>query len=742
MSSLFNELKRRNVFRVALVYIVAAWLLLQVADVVLNNIEAPNWVFQTILLLVTLGFPFAVIFAWAFELTPEGLKKEKDVDRSQSITQVTGRKLDFTIIAVLVLALGYFAYDKFVIDSGQGETLAKASTQAEESSETDTPEMSIAVLPFVNMSSDPEQEFFSDGISEELLNMLAQFPGLRVAARTSSFQFKGTNQDIAKIADTLNVAHILEGSVRKSGTKLRITAQLIKADDGFHLWSHSYDRELDDIFAVQDEIARAISDALKVKLALDIAVGEAAQPTIVKAVNTDAYEAYLRGRQLIHRRGRESLEDAVRHLQRSLRLDNDFASAHAQLAIATTLLLNSPGSYGELTLEEVRRKAIPHFERALELEPNLADAHGGLALLARNSGDLTTAIEYARRALELNPSYSDAMNWLYIALGDMGEYQEQEATLKRLLVTDPMTIVGRSNYAGWLGGTGRVEEAHEVADQLLAQNLRSGYMRHAEMSLIHEGRFAEGLSWGLKAHVEDPTDTFTNFFVVQGFIWVGEYAEARRISDVLDYMVDVAEGRFNEAIQATQRKMQLDPENEAVIAAAAFVLYDAGRIDEALPLYERLRDFRPEGRPITGFNNTMMRLALARRKAGDEDGAQAAARIAKHDHAARSAAGDKNQFQRRTEAMIAAFENNPVRVIAALKSAMQLGLRNPQVFGDPMFEDLWAEPRFVALQQELDAILGAEHDKVLQLLCFNNPAPGGWQPMPGTCAGVEEQLVL
>jgi tetratricopeptide (TPR) repeat protein len=463
---------------------------------------------------------------------------------------------------------------------------------------------------------------------------------------------------------------------------------------------------------------------------------------MVKAANTDAYEAYLRGRQLIHRRGRESLENAVRHLERSLRLDNDFASAHAQLAIATTLLLNSPGSYGELSLEEVRRKAIPHFERALELEPNLADAHGGLALLARNSGDLTAAIEYARRALELNPSYSDAMNWLYIALGDMGEYQEQEATLKRLLVTDPMTIVGRSNYAGWLGGIGRVEEAHKVADQLLAQNLRSGYMRHAEMSLMHEGRFAQGLSWGLKAHVEDPTDTFTNFFVVQGFIWLGEYAEARRISDVLDYMVDVAEGRFNEAIQATRRKMQLDPENEAVIAAAAFVLYDAGRIDEALPLYERLRDFRPEGRPITGFNDTMMRLALARRKAGDEDGAQAAAQIAKKDHAARSAAGDKNQFQRRTEAMIAAFANNPDRVIAALKSAMQLGLRNPQVFGDPMFEDLWAEPRFVALQQELDAILGAEHDKVLQLICFNNPAPGGWQPMPVTCEGVEEQLVL
>jgi TolB-like protein len=256
MASLFSELKRRNVIRVGLAYIIAAWLLLQVADVVLNNIVAPDWVFQAILLVVVLGFALALIFAWAYELTPEGLKKEKDVDRSESITHVTGRKLDFAIIGVLVLALGYFAYDKFAVsDSDDAASVA----QSDEITETDIPELSIAVLPFVNMSSDPEQEFFSDGISEELLNMLAKFPGLRVAARTSSFQFKGQNQDISKIADTLNVAHVLEGSVRKAGTTLRITAQLIRADTGYHLWSDTYDRELDDIFAVQDEIAGAIS---------------------------------------------------------------------------------------------------------------------------------------------------------------------------------------------------------------------------------------------------------------------------------------------------------------------------------------------------------------------------------------------------------------------------------------------------------------------------------------------------
>ncbi len=742
MSSLFRELKRRNVIRVALVYIVAAWLLLQVADVVLNNIEAPNWVFQTILLLVVLGFPFAVIFAWAFELTPEGLKKEKDVDRSESITHDTGRKLDFIIIAVLVLALVYFTYDKYVIDPAQEEALATASPQAEESSETDTPEMSIAVLPFVNMSSDPEQEFFSDGISEELLNMLAQFPGLRVAARTSSFQFKGMNQDIAKIADTLHVAHILEGSVRKSGTKLRITAQLIKADDGFHLWSHSYDRELDDIFAVQNEIATAISEALKVKLALDMASGTAQRPAVIPAANTQAYEAYLRGRRLIHRRGRESLEDAVRHLERALRLDERFAPAHAHLGIATSLLLESPQSYGTLSLEEVQRRATPHFERALELEPNLAEAHGGLALLTMNNGDPESAIAYARRALELNPSYIDAMNWLYLALGSLGEYQEQEAIIERILSIDPLSIIGRLNYATRLSSRREIERSHELSDRLLEQNLWAGYTTHADTAIYHEGKVAEGLSWSLQAYAADPGDMLSNTYLVQSFNWVGEHDEARRVSDSLAYMVDIAEGRIDDAIKSTQRKLALDPNNQEVIVTAADVLYFADRFDDARPLYERLLDFLPEGRPINNALDATIRMALSRRKAGDELGAQAAFETVKNDLEKRYSLGFDNQFLRRIDAMLAAYNNDPDTALAALNSALQLGLRNPLFFDEPVFEDMQDDSHFIALREELAGFLAAEHKKVLQLICFNNPAPGAWQPLPKTCEGVEEQLVL
>jgi tetratricopeptide (TPR) repeat protein len=349
----------------------------------------------------------------------------------------------------------------------------------------------------------------------------------------------------------------------------------------------------------------------------------------------------------------------------------------------------------------------------------------------------------------VNPSYIDAMNWLLIALDDFGRYEEVEAILHHMLVTDPLTIIGRNNYSVWLRWQGRVEEAHEAADQVLAQSPSQGYAQHAETSLFGEGKIAEGLSWSLRAQAEDPGERGNSRFRALEFTWVGEYDEARRANDFLRYLVDVAEGRFDEAIRATQTRMLLEPESKVVITAAANVLYTAGRIDEALPLYERLLDFRPEGRPLRGSNEIdvsgnemMMRLAQARRTAGDEDAAQAAARIARRDHAARRAAGMRSQYEYRAEAMIAAFEHDPEGVIDALKLAMQHGLRNPQIFGDSIFEDLWDEPHFVALQQELDAILATEHDKVLQLICFNNPVPDNWQPLPETCEEVEEQRIL
>jgi len=250
--SFINELKRRNVFRVGAAYVVVAWLLLQLVDVVLNNIEAPVWVFQAILLVLVIGFPLALFFAWAFEITPEGLKKEKDVDRSQAITHVTGRKLDFVIIGVLAIAVGYFVIDKFYLTDETGTE-----------SEVDT---SIAVLPFVAMSSGEDDGYFADGLTEEILNALTQLPELRVTARTSSFFFKGQDIPVSEIAARLNVAHIVEGSVRRDDDRVRITAQLIHASSDRHLWSQTYDRTFKDVLAIQQDIAEKIAEALDVVL--------------------------------------------------------------------------------------------------------------------------------------------------------------------------------------------------------------------------------------------------------------------------------------------------------------------------------------------------------------------------------------------------------------------------------------------------------------------------------------------
>ena len=289
MSGLFNELKRRNVVRVGIAYILIAWLIAQVAELALDSFDAPGWVIKAVLLLLALGLPVALFFAWAFELTPEGLKKEKDVDRSQSIAPNTGRKLNTLIIGVLVIAVGMLLADKFLPQSEEAPPVT-AATETEPVTETN----SIAVLPFVDMSPAQDQEYFTDGLTENLLHALAQIQELKVAGRTSSFAFKGLNTDLRDIGQQLNVSSILEGSVQKAGGRIRITTQLINTEDGYHLWSKTFDRDLTDIFSVQDEIAEAVANALRKSLFGDEAVSKA--PT----TDFEAYNAYLLGLSYFH----------------------------------------------------------------------------------------------------------------------------------------------------------------------------------------------------------------------------------------------------------------------------------------------------------------------------------------------------------------------------------------------------------------------------------------------------------
>ena len=268
---LVSELRRRNVFRVAIAYAIIGWIVLQIGDVLAPALRLPDWMVSALAFFLILGFPASLVFAWAFELTPDGIRREKDVDRNKSITHITGRKLDYLIIAVLALALTVFAFDEWVIEPSREADLVQRTTEAKtadaiEAKESVVPAESVAVLPFVAMSNGPDDEYFADGLTEEILNSLSHVPGLLVTARTSAFAFKGQDVPVPKIADQLGVAHIVEGSVRPAGEQMRITVQLVRAADGFHLWSNSYDRSRDDILGIQSEIAEKVATALGVFL--------------------------------------------------------------------------------------------------------------------------------------------------------------------------------------------------------------------------------------------------------------------------------------------------------------------------------------------------------------------------------------------------------------------------------------------------------------------------------------------
>lgn len=476
--SLFNELKRRNVFKVAIAYIVVAWFVLQVADVVLNNITAPGWVFKVLMLFVALGFPFAIIFAWAFEMTPEGLKRESEVDRSQSITPVTGKKLNSLITALLVLALGYFVFDKFVLSAGRDAALVEATTQA--AAETTAPvvqepmevEKSIAVLPFVNMSSDAEQEYFSDGLSEELLNLLAKIPDLKVASRSSSFQFKGEKFDLKDVAEKLDVAHVLEGSVRKSGNQVRITAQLIKAEDGYHMWSETYDRSLDNIFAIQDEISAAVVEALKIEL-----LGEVPKAEVV---NPEAYALWLKGRYLYAKWGEENFKLAIEALKQALVIEPEYALAWASLSVGYLTQTTS----GYRSRDEGLALARDAIDKALAIEPEMPDVLSRLSLIqASFEWDWTGAEASVQKALELEPDNLRVLSAAASISGSLGRLDEAMAYYQRILANDPLNLITLYNVGDLLHRQGLLEESKAIFRRLLELNPED-WGTHTQLGII------------------------------------------------------------------------------------------------------------------------------------------------------------------------------------------------------------------------------------------------------------------
>jgi len=466
--SLFQELKRRNVFKVGIAYVVVSWLAAQVLQLVIESFGAPDWVMKTVLVLMGMGLLFALFFAWAFELTPEGLKRESEVDRTQSITPQTGRKLNYTIYFVMLLAIAYFAYDNFMLRRTPAVVPELAATQTvAEEADTEVqsePDKSVAVLPFVDMSPEKDQEYFTDGLTENLLNALAQLGDLKVAGRTSSFAFKNKNEDLRSIGEQLGVAHLLEGSVQKSGERIRITAQLISVGDGYHLWSETYDRTLEDIFAVQDEIAGEVARSMQVTL---LGEGDVSDPSAPSQNAGAAYNDYLKGLYESHQDSMESNERAVSYYRRALEQDPNLALAWAGLAMSLDYITGFGDGDFTAGFEEARASAL----RALEINPDLPEGHLALAGIQQSlDWDWQAAEASLNRALALRPGDTEIRRQLALLKNMRGKSEEAFSEYQLVAEQDPLDLRAQLALAGAYSRRGQYDEAIEILDDIIEKD--------------------------------------------------------------------------------------------------------------------------------------------------------------------------------------------------------------------------------------------------------------------------------
>ena len=570
--SLFVELKRRNVFRAAAFYAASAWLLVQIATQVFPFFHISEWVVRWIVVAAAIGFPFAMMFSWLYEWTPHGLQRESEVAANESVTRESGKKLDRWIIAILVLAVVLLLTNQFVLH--RDEKRADIAPVAEISAK------SIAVLPFDNLSRDPDNAYFAEGVQDEILTRLAKVADLKVISRTSTQRFKSAPADLREIAKQLGVTHILEGSVQKAGDSVRVNVQLINALTDVHLWADTYDRKLTDIFAIESEIAKNVTENLKARLNDRAEEVLAARPT----ENPEAHELYLKGRYFWNRRSTASLRKAGDYFQKAIDLDPKYALAYAGLADVHSLV---PVYAGTAPQDDVP-KALAAARKAVDLDDRLAESHTSLGNALVSSVQLKAAEAEFRRALELNPNYATAHQWLAECLFGQGRFSESLAENERAHELDPLSLIINASYASSLAGAGRYEEAVQQARKTLDLDpeLVPG---HEILGQIYEdeGKLNEAIIEYSKANELGPTPS--NFaMLAHAYAKTGRMGETRKI---LDKLTDLSAQQYVGAYPLAVIHLALGEKGEALrLLEQSFVerdillqgLYGSIKIDKRL----------------------------------------------------------------------------------------------------------------------------------------------------------------
>ena len=710
------ELKRRNVIRVGLAYLVLSWLLLQVAEVLFEALRLDDTALSFVLVVLALGFIPAVIFAWVYELTPEGVKRESEVERSHSITHSTGHRLNVVIVVLLIAAVALFSWDRF----GGSPASDSVATQVADVGLHGIPR-SIAVLPFADMSPEGDQGYFGDGIAEELLNVLAKVDGLKVAARTSSFKFRGDEHDITQIGNALNVAAVLEGSVRKAGDQVRITAQLIDVAGGYHLWSETYDRKLDNILAVQDEIATSIVDALKLKLELQQET-EVGRP----ADSGEAYDLYLRGRELAREPSKADLVRALRFYEQALAIDPDFAPALGAIASAWIWLED----YGGVPAQEAFDHAGPAARRALELDPTRADALMAMGFLEdRQFSDAVAASDYFERALAANPAFTDVTNLYADTLVDLGNFKRALEVRRGGVERDPLSTFLKSRLVSQLGNMGRIGEAERLLDEIFAINPDDTY-GYEELGNLHynQGRLAEAIKAYEFVHENRPGDPYSAGNIAACYAMMGNEEKAQLWIDAA--RTRGAGNRWE--LQARRSVAEWQGDWDALFRIGQLYLAKGGAVwqgqaslgkgdwEAARASFKRAlsaMNYRSDDPPTGNVLESLIGLALAEKRLGIDTWAEHAEIARRYTEEVLTQTVNFGSWPSRNGnyllAQIAAIEGDRERVVERMRAAQDGNDVRAQFFAvDPAFAEFRDEPRLVEIAEEMRKRALAEHRKL------------------------------
>src|SRR6266571_2241019 len=514
-----GELKRRNVYKVAVAYAIVGWLLVQVATQVFPFFEIPNWAVRLIVLLIVIGFPIALVIAWAFELTPEGLKRTEDVDLAAQ-THAKSHAWIYVVIVGALLSVGLFM-------------LGRYGFREKNSPPNELPAKSIAVLPFENLSEEKGNAFFAEGVQDEILTRLAKVADLKVISRTSTQRFKSAPENLPEIAKKLGVMHILEGSVQKASDQVRVNVQLINALTDAHLWADTYDRKLTDIFAVESDIAKTIAETLQARLSGSEKSLIAKTPT----VNPEAYELYLKGRFFWNKRTGDDLRKSIGYLKQAIAKDPGYALAYAALADSYGILR----FYGGASPAESVVPAEAAAKKALELDDSLAEAHASLGLIATEELEINRGVKELERAIQLNPNYATAHHWLALALTALGQSDRSVAELKRALELDPLSMIINADLSIIYLYARRYAAAEAQARKTLeidSHSFVAHYYLGAALQLT--SRLKEAIPEFQKA-VELNNDPYSISMLAQAYARNGQTDEARKLLAHLNEMAKSAE---------------------------------------------------------------------------------------------------------------------------------------------------------------------------------------------------------